>query len=144
MEVSGTRKAFEAMLEERGVFHKLGVDKSTVSNWKIYLKQGKSISLDKMEEMLFRYGAQIETEVVWKLPKPSSAVFDNERDFNLALRYMRPGKSISVDFEEVKNTIKVENWVKKFAQDFNWKVYEDRTAWPVVTYSYEEKEVKPI
>lgn len=67
MEVVGTRKAFETMISERGVYKKLGVDRSTVASWKIYLKQGKSISLDKMEEMLLRYGATVVQEKVWEI-----------------------------------------------------------------------------
>lgn len=67
MEVTGTRAAFEAMISERGIYKKLGVGVSTVSTWKIYLREGKSISLDKMEEMLIKAGASVVQEKVWEL-----------------------------------------------------------------------------
>ncbi|WP_343566320.1 hypothetical protein [Sphingobacterium sp.] len=67
MEVKGTKEAFAQMLSERGVYKKLGVDRSTVANWKTYLKEGRSISLDKMEEMLLKYGASVVQEKVWKV-----------------------------------------------------------------------------
>ncbi|PPL00114.1 hypothetical protein SAMN05444682_1102 [Parapedobacter indicus] len=65
--VVGTKEAFSKMLEERGVYKKLGVDRRTVSGWKSYLRSGKSLSLDKMEEMLIRYGATVISEKIWKL-----------------------------------------------------------------------------
>ncbi|MBD0288517.1 MAG: hypothetical protein M3342_06025 [Bacteroidota bacterium] len=57
------------MIDNRGVYKKLGVSRSTVATWKIYLKEGKSLSLDKMEEMLDKYGATVVKEKVWELPK---------------------------------------------------------------------------
>ncbi|MBD0353538.1 MAG: hypothetical protein ICV65_20530 [Flavisolibacter sp.] len=69
MKVAGTRKAFATMIDNRGVYKKLGVSRSTVATWKIYLKEGKSLSLDKMEEMLDKYGATVVKEKVWELPK---------------------------------------------------------------------------
>jgi hypothetical protein len=55
------------MLQERGVYKKLGVDRATVSNWKRYLSSGKTVSLDKMEDMLIKYGAIPVKEKIWKL-----------------------------------------------------------------------------
>lgn len=65
--IVGTRQAFEKMISERGVYKKLGVERSTVATWKIYLREGKSLSLDKMEEMLFKYGAVAVQEKIWQL-----------------------------------------------------------------------------
>jgi hypothetical protein len=67
MEIEGTKQAFETMLQERGIYRKLGVDTSTVANWKTYLKKGQSISLDKMEEMLLKAGATIAQEKIWNV-----------------------------------------------------------------------------
>ena len=64
MEIVGTKEAFLNMLQERGVYKKLGVDRRTASNWKRYAAEGK-ISLDKMEEMLIKYGAEVVQEKVW-------------------------------------------------------------------------------
>jgi hypothetical protein len=73
MQVEGTKEAFAKMISERGVYKRLGVDVTTVSNWKIYLRQGKSISLDKMEEMLIRGGATVVQEKIWDIAEPSYA-----------------------------------------------------------------------
>jgi hypothetical protein len=67
MQITGTKEAFLKMLSERGVYKKLGVDRSTVSNWRQYLSDGKGISTDKMEEMLLRYGATVKQDKVWEL-----------------------------------------------------------------------------
>lgn len=67
MDVTGTREAFTALINERGIYKRLGVSVSTVSTWKIYLREGKSISLDKMEEMLVKGGATIVQEKVWNV-----------------------------------------------------------------------------
>ena len=64
MDVVGTKAAFLAMLKERGVYKKLGVDRSTVSNWK---RKPESVTLDKMEEMLLRYGATVVQEKIWRV-----------------------------------------------------------------------------
>ena len=68
MEIEGTRQAFEKMLEVRGVYKYLGVEPPTVSNWKRYLTEGKAVSLDKMEEMLEKFGARVKQEKVWRMP----------------------------------------------------------------------------
>lgn len=67
MQIGGTREAFEALISQRGIYKLLGVQRSTVANWKVYLKEGKSISLDKMEEMLVKAGAIVIQGKVWKL-----------------------------------------------------------------------------
>lgn len=67
MQVSGTKEAFEVMLKERGVYKKLNIDRSTVSNYRAYLKAGTHISMDKMEQMLLKYGATIVKEKIWNL-----------------------------------------------------------------------------
>lgn len=67
MHVKGTREAFKQMLSERGVYKKLGVERSTVAGWKRRLEEGESLSLDKMEEMLEKYGATVVSEKVWNV-----------------------------------------------------------------------------
>lgn len=64
MEVTGTKEAFLQMLSERGVYKKLGVSMSTVSNWK---RDPDRVTLDKMEEILLRFGATVVHEKVWKV-----------------------------------------------------------------------------
>lgn len=64
-EITGTREAFEALIKERGVYKRLDVSRSTVATWKIYLKEGKKISIDKMEEILIRSGATVKQEKIW-------------------------------------------------------------------------------
>jgi hypothetical protein len=70
MQVEGTRAAFQMMISERGIYKRLDVERSTVATWKIYLREGKSISLDKMEEMLIRSGATVALEKVWEIAEP--------------------------------------------------------------------------
>jgi hypothetical protein len=70
MRVEGTRVAFETLISERGIYKRLGVERSTVATWKIYLREGKSISLDKMEEMLIKAGATVAQEKVWVIDEP--------------------------------------------------------------------------
>jgi len=67
--ITGTKEAFLKMLSERGVYKKLDVNRTTVSNWKRALSgEGRYIpTIDKMEEMLLKYGAKIEQEKVWSL-----------------------------------------------------------------------------
>lgn len=65
--ITGTRKAFYRLISQRGIYKKLDVDRATVSNWKRYLSTGKTVSLDKMEEMLLKAGAKVVSEKVWIL-----------------------------------------------------------------------------
>lgn len=64
MEITGTKAAFLEMLKERGVYKKLGVSMPTVSNWK---RKPESVTLDKMEQMLQRYGAAVVQEKIWRI-----------------------------------------------------------------------------
>lgn len=66
MVIIGTKEAFSKMINERGVHKKLGIEKGKVNNYRQYLKAGK-LSLDKMEEMLLKYGATIVNEKSWEL-----------------------------------------------------------------------------
>ena len=68
MTIEGTRTAFGQLLEIKGIHRYLGVSAPTVSNWKRYLASGGQISLDKMEEMLLRFGAEVKQEKVWTVP----------------------------------------------------------------------------
>lgn len=54
------------MLSERGIYKKLDVNRSTVANWKRYLKQNEKISADKMEQMLQKAGWQIVSQQAWR------------------------------------------------------------------------------
>lgn len=67
MQIEGTKAAFTALISERGIYKRLGVERSTVSGWKAYLREGKSISLDKMEEMLLKAGAKVVQPVIWEV-----------------------------------------------------------------------------
>ncbi|MEJ2905065.1 hypothetical protein WAE58_21650 [Pedobacter panaciterrae] len=71
MQIVGTKEAFVAMLNERGIYKKLEVERSTVSSWKIRMKSGDGVSLDKMEEMLIKSGATVVQEKVWDISNNS-------------------------------------------------------------------------
>ena len=64
MQVTGTKEAFFKMLSERGIYKKLCVDKSTVSNWK---RNVTAVTLDKMEEILIRSGAEVLQDKTWNI-----------------------------------------------------------------------------
>lgn len=70
MKVTGTREAFLKMLETPAVYKVLGVTRGTVSAWKAGVSGtgDRPPTLDKMEEMLLKYGASVEREKVWRIP----------------------------------------------------------------------------
>ena len=65
-EVFGTKEAFRVLLSERGIYKKLNVDRSTVANWKRYIKNESMLSVDKMEEVLKKGGWQIVSQSAWR------------------------------------------------------------------------------
>lgn len=67
MQVEGTKEAFAALISSRGVYKTLDVSATTVRGWRMRLKEGKLISLDKMEEMLLKAGASVVSERVWEV-----------------------------------------------------------------------------
>lgn len=67
MQVKGTKEAFLQLISEKGIENRLGVNRTTVANWKAYIRDGKSISIDKMEEMLLKGGAKVVKEKVWEV-----------------------------------------------------------------------------
>lgn len=69
MQVTGTKAAFEKMLEVPAINKVLGVDSSTVANWKRYVREGRHISTDKMEEMLLKFGAKVKSDKIWDMNK---------------------------------------------------------------------------
>ncbi len=64
-EIVGTKEAFQTLIGQRGIYKKLGVERSTVANWKTYLTQDK-ISNEKMEEMLHKAGWKVVSQPVWE------------------------------------------------------------------------------
>lgn len=70
MQITGTKEAFLHMLEQRGVYKKIGMSRSRVSNWKRALTgvdESNKPSIEKMEEMLERFGAKVKQDKVWIL-----------------------------------------------------------------------------
>lgn len=65
-EIAGTKEAFSKLISQRGVYKKLGVERSTVANWKTYLVDNK-ISKEKMEEMLDKAGWKVVSQPVWEV-----------------------------------------------------------------------------
>lgn len=81
MEITGTREAFLRMLSERGVYRKLAVSRSTANNWKraILGDDLKNIpTLDRMEELLNKFGAFVQTEKVWQMPVLKNSIMFTE------------------------------------------------------------------
>lgn len=72
MKVTGTREAFMRIIEVPAVNKILGVSRGTVANWKRSMEglgTQNPPTLDKMEEMLHKYGATIIKEKVWEVPE---------------------------------------------------------------------------
>lgn len=68
MQIEGTKQAFTLLLNTRGIYKVIGVERSTVSSWKIRMREGDGVSLEKMEEILLTVGAMVIQEKIWKLP----------------------------------------------------------------------------
>lgn len=98
MQVVGTREAFLALIGNRGVYKLLGVEPSTVSTWRQYLREGKNLSIDKMEEMLLKAGANVVSEKVWEVDADSIAIRKrNMIDFLEELKNIEIGGAIEID-----------------------------------------------
>lgn len=61
-------KAFEKIINTRGVFKQLGLEKGVVANLRINHKLGK-VSWDKMKEIVVRYEAKKIQDELWELPE---------------------------------------------------------------------------
>lgn len=98
MQVEGTKEAFITLLNERGIYKRLGVERSTVSSWKIRMNSGEGISLDKMEEMLLKAGATVVSEKVWEVDTESRQNRqDNMADFYEELSNIKVGDKIVIE-----------------------------------------------
>jgi hypothetical protein len=142
VEIKGTKQAFETMLQERGISKRLGVDTSTVANWKTYLKQGKSISLDKMEEMLIRSGASVTQVKLWEIDKISYDNLQLNMDhFYKELAACKIGDVIEADFSGIGNmdqTLTI-NAVRRHAKQLNSVIILDSTLIEMVKFKFIEK-----
>ena len=70
MKITGTKEAFAYMVTAKNIHLKLGVSKSSVSKYRLYLKMGVNLSEKKMAEMLGRSGARlIKSVTVWEVKK---------------------------------------------------------------------------
>jgi|GEM_PF-1435082 len=143
MQIEGTRKAFETMLQERGVYKKLGVDTSTVANWKTYLREGKSISLDKMEEMLMRSGAQVKQEKVWDIAlTENQVVLNHEADFFAELAKVESGDYIEADFTKGISVKRIFSAVFNHAEKIGCLLSSTSKDKSKVTYHFEKRKAK--
>ena len=61
-----TRKAFEKMINVRGIHEKLGISSDKVRNYRARLKSDQVISLDLMEELLQKAGWVVVQEKQWE------------------------------------------------------------------------------
>lgn len=140
MEVEGRRRAFELMIQERGIYRKLGVERSTVSGWKKYLKEGKSISEDKMKEMLMNYNAIMIRSEVWYIDLDSDYLFtDNMIDFYDELQKLVVGDQIEVDYSTNMSEIMVNRYLNVHCIKLKTIILRDDSRLPIVTYTFEKK-----
>lgn len=144
MEVVGTKEAFAAMLQQRGIYKSLNVDTSTVANWKKYLREGKSISLDKMEEMLLKAGSKIKQEKVWIIDNISyEGLQNNMANFYEELEEMKVGDSIEVNFSSEANMDEslVMSSVFRHAHKIGALLSRSNTGRPIVIYNFINKHI---
>jgi transposase len=69
MKITGTREAFTRLIHVPAVNKILGVSRGTVANWKRAMEgvgEHNPPTLDKMEEMLMKYGAKVLKEKIWE------------------------------------------------------------------------------
>jgi len=137
MEVVGTRVAFETLINQRGIYKLLGVERSTVGTWKIYLREGKSISLDKMEEMLLKSGSTFKNERIWNIPTPATIGFKSSMiEFHDQLRDVEEGGEITVDFSDGASEVLVNNSLNYHAMKLGCLVERDDNNRPIVKYKF--------
>ena len=67
MKITDTKKAFAQVLQERGIYKRLGVSMATVSNWRRALEGHDERNMPTLE-MLNKYGAEGIREKVWCVP----------------------------------------------------------------------------
>lgn len=67
--IQGTSKAFAEMLSQRGIYTKLKLHRSTISNMKRNIAEGNYPTIDTMEELLLRAGAKVVSEKIWVIEK---------------------------------------------------------------------------
>jgi hypothetical protein len=60
-----TKVAFEKVLSQRGIHHRLGLEQNTVATLRRNYKEGK-VSLNKMEEILLKAGLEVVQEKLWE------------------------------------------------------------------------------
>lgn len=96
MQLLNTTEAFKVMLSERNINTILGVDKSTISNWKKYVNVEKGISKDKMEEMLLKFGATLVSPPTWNLPI-----------YKLSAQDVRVGNIVHMETSDDKKEVRI-------------------------------------
>jgi hypothetical protein len=62
-----TREAFAQLINKRGWYVPLGIPEGTASTTAKRFKDGKVVSLDKMEEILEKAGAVVVQEKLWEV-----------------------------------------------------------------------------
>ncbi len=137
MIIEGTRKAFETLISQRGISKLLGVETSTVSTWKAYLREGKNISIDKMEEMLTKSGATYRDERMWKIPTPATINFKLVMmDFHVQLKACKIGDELKVNYSDGTSEVLVNNSLNYHAMKLGCLVERDDNNRPRVTYRF--------
>lgn len=138
MQVVGTREAFMALISQRGVYKLLDVDRSTVANWKAYLREGKSISLDKMEEMLLKAGASVVSEKVWDVAVTPFIIKTDDvmEEFCQELESKKIGDEIIVDTSAGVNITLAFSEICEHAKKINARVTMANISPKVFGYTF--------
>jgi hypothetical protein len=137
MEITGTREAFTALIQERGIYKRLGVKPPTVSTWKQYLREGKLLSLDKMEEILLKAGASVVSEKVWEVEVDRSAEYAMKmKPYFDAINSAYIDDTVSVDYNLAENETAIDNELNKRAGRLHCRVARDDSKRPIVKYKF--------
>lgn len=138
MQVDGTKQAFNTLINQRGIYKQLGVDRRTVAGWKLYLKKGKSLSTDKMEEVLFRGGASVIHDKTWYL---DTICYDGLEyrmaDFYEELDNINIGDTVEADISDNMDFTLITNAVYKTANRLGSKILFDGDDRPVYRFTFQ-------
>jgi len=136
MEITGTREAFRALINIRGIYKIIGVDRSTVAGWKTRLTNEEGLTSDKMEEVLSKAGLTYKDEPVWQFPEGMLNFKIAMFDFHRQVAQAEIGTEITVDYLEGALETIVNNSLNRAAIRLGCIVYRDDTKRPTVHYSF--------
>lgn len=136
MQIVGTREAFMTLINTRGIYKILGVERSTVAGWKNRTRNGEGITLDKMKEILARAGITYQNELVWHFTSGMIKVKISMFDIHQQVAKAEIGTEITIDYSEGASEILINNALNRTAIRLGCLVYRDDKKRPIVKYDF--------